>query len=1501
MAGAGRMFGRRSGAPAPDMGWSEDVSVKIHQIRYVLRERIEDVKAMRRQQGDAARYSYTNSQYAKECGASEWVNEHSLGLPFDYMLDLKMAFDYRRTEGVGFSESEFVKYFAPVFCADTDPALIKIWFLQIDENADGRIDWDEFSAFLSKQCQRTINRAKPSLYATKCIGTPNPPLPLLHAINEIACNSALKELYTAASDGTVRIWDSNTLHHKGVLHYGNGSLVHTLKYMPQTNQLIVGQHDRSTFVYHCGTNRGTKKAKAQIERVYRGLKELPADSNGYRPDFRPYHFQMQRLCEFDPECKLMERGCGQGILGLQGVENMDLVFPQALDSPAKQKARSQHLVGNHYIDATVMCGLDIDVHCMEYLPQLGDSYPSPFIFGLENGAVQLWSLADKSGKSGEGGERTNVIHPYFKWSIHRDWVTHLMAAPDLGGFISSSLDNTVRVFDLEKEEVATKLTAPPTSYASGSGYRKKGGVYSFDYSADRNLLCSVGVSREALVWNPKAAQCVCTLKDQKSALVGAKFIDSMAQLVTLGEDKVIKVYDVRTLRVIQSLTDKKRQYPHDRHSALEYDKDTNTIVVGAGTPSIWRESLAQEKIETGSSFPLEYDGHILPVMACVYNSRMLQLVTADEQNVRIWDVKTGKTLAKWSPFKDTHMPLGNLEPPTKDGRLQRVSLDHDKRRLLLGYEGGAVDMCSLDGRRLKTFAPKTSFDMTSLTHIIANETTHAQCFVLVGGFRDKLLVWHDVPETTLYTTSQHIKRHILSTREGAVQSVVFFPPNKAVAGTVTGKIVLFSLNNFSVLSISDSVVKVGRQLAGKGRGLSNLFGGVMGDLQARRRMYSNATQLQQLQQLENSAGSGSAASPKGTRRASRLSSVFSPSKRGSAVSGGGLQQIGVPPRPQSQQQQYLGVSPSRHQGRPHTTEPASPGSPASPQDLMWDLSNLTPPAVVTSPSSPLSPSLGMFSMDSPRASPRDPFCLSPTMSPRLDGLQTPDAGGVSPRGDGWRQVNHTAVTSDKVELGFANFRAQVLSKMQVVIEKIVCIRGEYVVSLHGNGDCSMWRMMDGYSFRVLVKFPASFSPGELAHEMDFSVHDSLLYVADGEAKISVFDVSLVMADEGAEGAAADATPATKSTATKQTPGTLSLPTLTVDTSGIGSTGSTEPAARRAGQRQSINSMMKNLADEPQIVCGGQFINVHLIRFVTCHDMLFAQKITALQVLPEGSPVAVVTHSDCSMTIINRHTGLIYSRMGARVEPSHPWPTGLPTGEELNDPGEDEAALADGSRRPAHWKYLQKLQRKHRFALMFPEDDEGVPSPKASPRIGGGLKRGSKWMRLASAAGLAEEGKPLPAVKSDLLSLDPLDQVDLESVLSSPRQDGNDRDHNHRMYQRYCMRHEMSSHEAGSTFLTAAAGSRPQSPDTLLIQEVLTSSLQSNASTRIDAHLKSVQHRKKQTRKNPKTDHFAYTTVRRLRNIARPTFRKECGCAACKAFKGIGRAPNCERQRDELPF
>ena len=61
-------------------------------------------------------------------------------------------------------------------------------------------------------------------------------------------------------------------------------------------------------------------------------------------------------------------------------------------------------------------------------------------------------------------------------------------------------------------------------------------------------------------------------------------------MISLGTDKVVKIWDIRTYRCVQTLVDKFSYRPEDRLICMIYDSKIHSILLGSRKINIWMVS-----------------------------------------------------------------------------------------------------------------------------------------------------------------------------------------------------------------------------------------------------------------------------------------------------------------------------------------------------------------------------------------------------------------------------------------------------------------------------------------------------------------------------------------------------------------------------------------------------------------------------------------------------------------------------------------------------------------------------------------------------------------------------------------------------------------------------------------------------------------------------------------------------------------------------------------------
>jgi WD40 repeat protein len=109
-------------------------------------------------------------------------------------------------------------------------------------------------------------------------------------------------------------------------------------------------------------------------------------------------------------------------------------------------------------------------------------------------------------------------------------------------------------------------------------------------------------------------------------------------LISLGTDKVVRIWDIRTYICIQIIFDKVCYRPEDRLTSLWFDHYTNNILLGSRKINLWFFKT-QEEIKTSHEFPVAF---------ALNNSEFEAVVSADDGGfINVFDLENGTRMTNF--------------------------------------------------------------------------------------------------------------------------------------------------------------------------------------------------------------------------------------------------------------------------------------------------------------------------------------------------------------------------------------------------------------------------------------------------------------------------------------------------------------------------------------------------------------------------------------------------------------------------------------------------------------------------------------------------------------------------------------------------------------------------------------------------------------------------------------------------------------------------------------
>ncbi|KAL4440619.1 hypothetical protein ABPG75_003620 [Micractinium tetrahymenae] len=284
----------------------------------------------------------------------------------------------------------------------------------------------------------------------------------------------------------------------------------------------------------------------------------------------------------------------------------------------------------------------------------------------------------------------DVLH-----SGHTDWVTCLQHIPD-AGLVSSSLDSTLRLLDLERGVLSATV-----------GVHKKG-VRTFAHSPAFSLVASGGVERSVLLWQPKGNvnKPVGELPGHASGVAHLLVADEQSQVITLAEDHTVRVWDLRNHKCVQTISRTDWLRPEDsKPTDMAYDTSRRRLVCASHRPVAW----SHRRIEVERQ-------HDARLVSALYNQTFSVVVSGDEGGtICMWNVQSGQREGGFSLHSKPAAvaagghgsKAGAMLAPAAPPKLTAMAFDSNQRRLLTALDKGAVRVYNFNsGAVLREFVSR---------------------------------------------------------------------------------------------------------------------------------------------------------------------------------------------------------------------------------------------------------------------------------------------------------------------------------------------------------------------------------------------------------------------------------------------------------------------------------------------------------------------------------------------------------------------------------------------------------------------------------------------------------------------------------------------------------------------------------------------------------------------------------------------------------------------------
>ncbi len=559
-----------------------------------------------------------------------------------------------------------------------------------------------------------------------------------------------KHIVTLGANFAIRLWDTETGRVTKDFRTGNHQAT-SIVYHPQEEVVFTGGKDR--------TVRAWDLAKASTSMVLKG------------------HNSAVTALLSGPEGKILFSGDSSGtVIVWDTGEGKKLTKFSAHSGPVT--AMTLHPDGKHLVTG----GRDRNIKVWDWgTGKVVNAFsghtgtintlkfpddPALLYSGSSDGSVKIWKWDDTE---------KPIQDTLFD---HKRSVTNIALHPNNKWMITGSLDETIKIWNLDTKRVIQELTlveGPITTLAlSSNGRRLVAG-----YRKDR-----------VRTWKLDKSAFLASLKGHKRSLIDMDFTKDGKFLISAAIDKSIKIWNLRTRKPL-------RNYRAGNHvvQMIRFSPTDKFFATGGGdgTAQIW--DTARGKVVK------RFKGHGGKVNAVAFHPRGNVLLTGgSDKSWILWDTKSGRIIRRATAHNDQVMTVG-FSP---DGRFFATGSEDAEIRVwsypngnlvqtLKGHGSGVVDLAfHPTGRSLassskdftvKLWNPRTGeqlYNYTGHDFIVSRVRFSADGRALVSVSRDKTVKLWDAQTGKFIRTVSGEREQILAlavSRDGKVMATGSIGPD----------------------------------------------------------------------------------------------------------------------------------------------------------------------------------------------------------------------------------------------------------------------------------------------------------------------------------------------------------------------------------------------------------------------------------------------------------------------------------------------------------------------------------------------------------------------------------------------------------------------------------------------------------------------------------------------------------------------------------------------------
>lgn len=412
-------------------------------------------------------------------------------------------------------------------------------------------------------------------------------------VNTIAFSPNDRVLASGGYEGTIRLWDLDTLRTAHVLR-GHASWVESIAFHPDGHYLASGSMDQTVRLWDLDTR--------QTRHVLQGH-TAGCGTVAFSPDGA-------RLASgsADRTIRLWDLRSGQALHTLQGYKNIPGAVAFHPHSRILASGGDDQLVRLWDVDrakiAQTFHGHTHTVRPLAFHPD-GKVLAS----GSYDGTIRLWDVC--------GGRTRHILRG------HANGVFGVAFAPNGAILATAGGDGAIRLWDVEDGQTLAVLRGHTDDV-----------VYAVAFCPDGRILASSSRDRTVRLWDVRSGQLLQTLYGHAHWVRTVTFGPDGQTLVSGSDDKTVRLWDVRSGAALHILKDHT-----DLIWSVVFSPDGKTLATASEDRTIrLRDADTLQTIRILS-------GHTAAVNSAAFSAdgRILASSSQDE-TIRLWDVPAGMCL-----------------------------------------------------------------------------------------------------------------------------------------------------------------------------------------------------------------------------------------------------------------------------------------------------------------------------------------------------------------------------------------------------------------------------------------------------------------------------------------------------------------------------------------------------------------------------------------------------------------------------------------------------------------------------------------------------------------------------------------------------------------------------------------------------------------------------------------------------------------------------------------